>query len=322
MRVFVTGATGFIGGELARRLRARGDDVRALVRKPDKATDLRELGCELITGDLSDERAIRDGMQGCDAVIHVAAVYEVGIPKSRHPEMYDANVRGTERVLGAALELKVGKVVYVSTIGAFGNTRGEVVDETFRHRGGGYTSYYEETKVEAHQIAERLIGEGLPCVIVQPGGVYGPDDPSAPGALMRQFLDGRLPAMMFPETGFNMVHRDDVAAGILLALDKGRPGEAYVLGGEITTIGGLFKTLAAVAGKKPPRITIPGILVKPLIPLGPVVGPALGLGPNLGELVTAAEGVTYWAKDDKARRELEQGLRDTITAEGRIPAKA
>src|SRR5207253_3088323 len=127
-----------------------------------------------------------------------------------------------------------------------------VVDESHVHH-ERYVSYYDETKHRAHKVAQKLIREGMPLVIVQPGGVYGPDDSSATGRLMRQFLDGKLPAMMFPDTGINMVHRDDVAMGILLALDKGKPGEAYVIGGEITTTGEVIKTLARVAGKKPPR---------------------------------------------------------------------
>jgi dihydroflavonol-4-reductase len=326
MQVFVTGATGFIGSEVARRLRDRGDQVRALVRNPARAAALTEIGCELVAGELGDLAAIRSGMTGCDAVIHGAAIYEIGIPKSRRPAMYEANVLGTENVLAAALELKVKKVVYISTVNAFGNTEGRVVDESHLHN-ERYVSYYDETKHKAHKIARDFIARGLPLVIVQPGGVYGPGDTSPQGKLINQFLDGKLPAMMFPQTGFNMVHRDDVAAGILLCLDKGKAGEAYVLGGQITTMGQAIKTLALVSGRKTPRLTLPSILIKAVAPLGPVIGPAMGQGPNLGEIIKAADNVTYWAKDDKARQELgyaprslEQGLRDTLEADGRLPA--
>jgi nucleoside-diphosphate-sugar epimerase len=240
--------------------------------------------------------------------------------------MYEANVQGTENVLGVALDLKVTKAVYVSTVNAFGNTAGRVVDESHLHD-ERYVSYYDETKHKAHKVARDFIAKGLPLVIVQPGGVYGPGDTSPQGRIFNQFLDGKLPAMMFPNTGFNMVHRDDVAAGILLCLDKGKAGEAYVLGGEITTIGELINTLARVAGRKPPRLTLPAIVIKAVAPLGPVLGPAMGQGPNLGEIIKAADNVTYWAKDDKARSELgysprplEQGLRETLEADGRLPA--
>jgi dihydroflavonol-4-reductase len=330
MRVFVTGGTGFIGGHVVRKLRDRGDEVRALVRTPSKGSALQELGCELIPGSLADADAIRAGMEGSDAVVHGAAVYEVGIPKSAHRAMYEANVVGTETVLGAALDAKVPKVVYISTVGAFGNTKGQVVDETYEHAGTGYTSYYEETKVEAHRIAKRLIAdEGLPCVIVQPGGVYGPDDHSAIGSQMNQFLAGKMPLIAFPELGFNLVHVDDVADGVLLALDKGKVGEAYVLGGQITTMRELIDTLARVTDKKAPKRALPTGLMKAMTPLGPVVGKVMNQGPNLAELISSADNVTFWAKHDKAIAELgysprglEQGLRDTLEAEGRLPAAA
>jgi dihydroflavonol-4-reductase len=328
MRVFVTGGTGFIGGHVVRKLRERGDEVRALVRSPDKGAALTELGCELVAGTLSSKDAIRTGMEGCDAAIHGAAVYEVGIPSSEHRAMYEANVIGTDNVLRATLEAKLDRVVYISTVGAFGNTKGRVVDESYQHPGTGYTSYYEETKVEAHRLATRLIAEeALPCVIVQPGGVYGPDDHSALGRQMNQFLAGRMPLIAFPELGFNMVHVDDVAAGVLLALDQGKIGEAYVLGGQITTMRELIQTLARVAGKKAPKRALPTGVMKAMTPLGPIVGKAMNQGPNLRELINSADNVTFWAKHDKAMaalgyspRGLEQGLRDTLEVEGKLPA--
>jgi dihydroflavonol-4-reductase len=330
MRVFVTGGTGFIGGQVVRKLRERGDEVRALVRSPDKGQALADLGCELVSGTLSNKDAIGAGMQGCEAAIHGAAVYEVGIPESEHRAMYEANVIGTENVLRAALEAKLPKVVYISTVGAFGNTKGQVVDESYEHPGTSFTSYYEETKLEAHRLAKRLIAEeGLSCVIVQPGGVYGPQDHSAIGQQMNQFLAGRMPLIAFPDLGFNMVHVDDVAAGVLLALDKGKSGEAYVLGGQITTMRELVQTLARVAGKKAPRRALPTPLMKAMTPFGPIVGKVMGQGPNLRELISSADNVTFWAKHDKAMAELEysprgleQGLRDTLEAEGKLPAGA
>ena len=330
MKVFVTGGTGFIGGHVVRQLRERGDDVRVLVRTPAKGAPLEEVGCELVAGSLADADAIRAGIEGCDAVIHGAAMYEVGIPESEHRAMYEANVIGTETVLRAALDAKVPKMVYISTVGAFGNTKGEVVDEGYEHPGAGYTSYYEETKVEAHRIAKRLIAdEGLPCVIVQPGGVYGPDDHSALGRQMNQFLDGKMPLIAFPELGMNMVHVDDVAAGVLLALEKGKVGEAYVLGGQLTTMRELIDTLAQVTDKKAPKRALPTGLMKVMTPIGPVVGKMMNQGPNLRELISSADNVTFWAKHDKAMadlgyspRGLEQGLRDTLEAEGKLPAAA
>jgi dihydroflavonol-4-reductase len=328
MRVFLTGGTGFIGGHVARKLRERGDEVRGLVRNLDKGRALEELGCELVAGDLADGAAIAGGLEGCDALIHGAAIYEVGIPADEHRRMYEANVLGTERVLRTALEAGTPKVVYVSTVGSFGNTRGQVVDETYEHPGTDFTSYYEQTKYEAHQIAKRLIAEdGLPCVIVQPGGVYGPDDHSTLGKQMNDFLAGRMPLLVFPDLGMNMVHVEDVADGVLLALDSGKPGESYVLGGQITTMRELIGALGRVAERKPPSRAMPTSVLKALAPAGPMVGKLMGQPPNLRELISSADGVTFWAKHDKAMAELgysprglETGLRDMLEAEGKLPA--
>lgn len=307
MRVFLTGAGGFVMGAVARHLRTRGDAVVALVRDPARATVLSEIGCELARGDLRDADAIRDRLAGCDAAIHGAAIYEVGVSGKRRAEMFETNARGTERVLAACRSARVGKVVYVSTIAAFGNTRGQVVDESFRHD-GRYTSAYDETKHRAHIVAVRYQAEGLPLVIVQPGVVYGPGDHSAIGGAMQQVAAGTARVMFFPEFGMNVVHVDDVASGVLLALDRGRAGESYVLGGDLTTIRSLLRTVAEVTGQRAPSLTIPNALLRVI---------ALPSA-RLRETVRSADGVTFWATDAKARNELghasrplEQGLRET-----------
>lgn len=329
MRVFITGGTGFIGGEVVRQLRARGDDVVCLVRNPEKGKKAAELGAKLVSGDLGNEKAIREGMAGCDAVIHAAAVYEVGIPASQRAAMKEANVGGTERVLGAALAEKIPKAVYVSTVGVFGNTHGQIVDESYEHPAKDFTSCYEQTKWEAHQVAKRLIGEGLPCVIVQPGGVYGPGDTSSIAELLNQFLAGKMPLLPFPELGICLSHVEDIAAGILLGLDKGRAGEAYVISGPATTVREAIGVVAEVTGKKAPKRALPVPLMKAMIPIGPLVGKLMGQPPNLRELISSADGVTFWASYDKAKSELgyeprglEQGLREMLTAEGKVPAAA
>lgn len=241
--------------------------------------------------------------------------------------MREANVGGTERVLGAAKELGVPKVVYVSTVGVFGNTHGRVVDESYEHPAQEFTSAYEETKWEAHQVAKRLIAEGLPCVIVQPGGVYGPGDTSSVGQLLDQFLSGRMPLMPFPELGICLTHVEDIATGVLLALDKGRTGEAYVISGPATTMREAIGVVAEVTGRKPPRGAIPTPLLKAMVPVGPWIGKLMGQPPNLRELISSADGVTFWAGYEKAQRELgyeprglEAGLRAMLLAEGRVAA--
>ena len=330
MKVFVTGGTGFIGGEVVRQLRDRGDEVVCLVRSPEKAGKLTEMGCELVAGDLGDGDAIRAGLEGCDALIHAAAMYEVGIPDSQHQAMFDANVTGTERVLEAALAAKTPRIVHVSTCGIFGNTHGEVVDESYEHPGDEFTSYYEETKLESHRIAKRMIAEdGLPCIIVQPGGVYGPGDTSQVADLVDQLLAGKLPLIPFPDLGVCMSHVEDIAGGILLALDKGTLGETYVISGPATTMREAIETVARLAGRKPPKHAVPVPLLKAMTPIGPLIGKVMNQPPNLRELISSADGVTFWASYEKAGRELgydprglEEGLRQTLEAEGKIPAAA
>ena len=321
MKAFVTGGTGFIGSRVVSRLRDRGDEVVALVRNPEKATGLAALGCELVEGDLSSVQAIRDGVRGCDAVFHIAAVYKVGIPASECDAMRDCNVGGTERVLDAAVDAGVGRIVYVSTVAVFGNTRGQVVDETYSRNGEDFLSCYDETKWQSHQVALDRIGKGAPVVIVQPGGVYGPGDHSELGNMIDQAATGKLKMKMFPETGFNLVHVDDVADGIVLAYDKGETGQSYVLGGQVSNMGELVEKVSEIAGRKAPSRTLPTGLMKMAIPIGPLVGKAMGFPPNLRELIRTSDGVTFWAKDDKARRELgyaprdmDTGLRQTLAA--------
>ncbi len=324
MRAFVTGATGFIGAHVARKLSERGDQVVALVRSPDKADALREQGAELVEGDLSDVEAIKRGVEGADAVFHVGAIYKVGIPKKDREGMIDTNVHGTERVLDAAHEAGVPRIVYVSTVNVFGNTGGKLVDESYRRdESEGFLSCYDESKYRSHQVAEDRIARGYPIVIVQPGGVYGPGDHSEVGNVIEQVRTGKLKAKAFPEMGMMLVHVEDVADGVLLAYDKGEIGESYVLAGEQTTMDDIISRTAELAGRKPPRMTMPTPLIKATAPLGPLVGPALGFPPNLGELISVSSGVTYWASDDKARRELgfqprdlDTGLKETLAAAG------
>jgi nucleoside-diphosphate-sugar epimerase len=242
--------------------------------------------------------------------------------------MREANVGGTERVLGAALEAGVGKVVYVSTVGIFGNTDGQIVDEGYEHQ-GEFLSEYEKTKWEAHQVAKRLIGEGLPCVIVQPGGVYGPGDTSPMGVMLDQFLSGKMPLIPFPDLGICLTHVEDIAGGIILGLDKGRVGEAYIISGPVTTVRGAIEVVAGLTGKKAPKHALPTGLMKALVPIGRLVGKLMGQQPNLRELIASADGVTFWATYEKAAKELgyeprglEEGLRAMLAADGRLPAGA
>ena len=268
MRVFLTGATGFIGSALATALLQRGDVVVALVRSPGKASNLAVQGCELIEGDLGNVGTLKRAMDGADAVIHAAAIYKVGVREDRWPDMLDTNVDGTERVLDAA---------------AF-------------------------------------------AVIVMPSAVYGPKDASPVGLALYMFLAGRMPAMVLGQTGLSFVYRDDVVDGILAVLDHGRIGEKYILSGENATLREFIATAGDITGRRPPRFDLPTGVLRAVAPLGPLLGPALGLPPNLREVISAGEA-TYYATHAKATAELgfqprplAQGLRDTLLAEGRLAA--
>ena len=293
MRVFATGTTGFLGSVIAERLRARGDTVVQLVRDPAKAELLRKTGRDVIVGDLADPDALKRGCDGCDAVVHAGAIYEVGVSAPRRVDMYKANVEGTEAILSAALAVGVPKVVHTSSIVVFGNTDGKVVDETYR-RGPGYTSYYDETKTLAHRVALGYAAKGLPVVIAQPGQIYGPGDHSGIGVLFRRAAAGKLPVLTFGDLGLSFVHVADVAAGIVTLLDRGRPGEAYVLGGERSRLRDAIRVMAALAGKPPPRFEVPTSILRF----------AARLRPEVAEVMKSADRVTFWASDAKARAEL------------------
>jgi nucleoside-diphosphate-sugar epimerase len=320
VKIFVTGGTGFIGERVVRKLRARGDHVVALVRSDPRSATFDDPGVELARGNVSDGASVRRALNGCEAVFHLAGVYRVGIRRNERPAMYDANVRGTKVVLDAAQEAGVPRILYVSTCNVFGNTRGRIVDETYeRPEGDGFLSYYDETKYLAHRAATERIGRGAPIVIAQPGGVYGPGDHSEVGWMLEQLRRGRLWFRLFPGLGMNFVHVEDVTEGIVLTHARGRLGESYVLGGEIARMGDLVDRAASVLGRQPPRRTLPAPLIRMTAPLGPLAARLIGTPPNLAEAMRAAHGVTYWATDAKARRELgyaprslSEGLRQTL----------
>lgn len=307
-RALVTGGGGFIGRRVVDRLIRAGSEVRAIARSDASAERLRKAGCEVTIGDATDVRVLASTLAGCDAVYHLAGDYRVGIGRADHPDMLAANVTAAERVLDAAIAADVRRIVHVSTINAFGDTSYRVVDETFeRPRPYRYLSYYDETKHLAHLASEKRIEAGAPVIVAMPGGVYGPNDPSSLGNVLRGTASGRLNAITFGDLGMNMAHVDDIAAGIVLMGTQGQVGEKYVLGGEITTLAELVRRVAAIAGRPAPRFSTPTWALRAA---APVVG---RIGPNLGELVSASAGVTYWATDAKARAELGYAPRDLET---------
>jgi len=317
MKVALTGGAGFVGGAIARLLRERGDDIVALVRDPARAGRLTEIGAQVIANDLSDATTIAAALAGADAVIHAAGSYRVGITKEERPQMWDANVGTTTRFLDAAAAAGTKWIVYVSTVNIFGNTHRRVVDEGYRRNlVAGFVSYYDETKFRAHEVAEGRLAGGAPIVIVLPSQVYGPGDHSAFGEQLAAAYAGKLPYRAVDDVGVGLVHVDDLAAGIAAALDRGEIGRSYILSGPTTTLGDAIELAANVGRRKPPRLHVPTGLLRAFAPFGPLIGQ-----PNLGEVISASSGVTYWATAARAEQELgfharpiEDGLRDTFAA--------
>jgi dihydroflavonol-4-reductase len=259
-------------------------------------------------------------MRGADGLIHAAGSYRVGIKPAEREAMRDANVGTTERVLDAAIAASVPRVVYVSTVNVFGNTNGTVVDETYRRDlADGFLTWYDETKYRAHETAEARIGRGAPIVIVEPSQIYGPQDHSVASAQLADAYAGRLAYTAFAGAGLGWVHVDDLARGIVTALDRGPVGESFVLSGPRHRLGEAVVIAARAGGRRPPRISVPTALLRVVAPLNDRLVHLPGLPDDLAETIRASDGVTYWATAAKAERELgfvarplEQGVRDTF----------
>lgn len=316
MKYFITGATGFVGGVLARQLREAGHDVNASIRDPRKATELQSLGVKLFTGDVTDKESMREAMTGVDGVFHVAGWYKVG---SRDKSLGEKiNVQGTRNVLELMQELRIPKGVYTSTLGVNSDTHGKIKNETYRFSGKHLTEY-DRTKAEAHHIAEQFIELGLPLIIVMPGRSYGPGDTSILRRNIIDFLEGRLP-MLPTQAGFCWAHIDDTAHAHILAMEKGAPGETYIIAGEPCTFLDAFQLASHITGKPTPRAVSHRIFKA----LSFIVKPFDSVLPELytSEALRVLGGATYWGDNSKAKRflgynprPLTEGLESTLKHE-------
>ncbi|MBX5453569.1 MAG: NAD-dependent epimerase/dehydratase family protein, partial [Acidobacteriia bacterium] len=247
----VTGATGFVGSAVVRALLAQGYPVRALVRKGSDQRNLAGLSLELVEGDLADQTALARAVSGCRYVFHIAADYRLWVPDPA--EMMRTNVEGTKNVMEAALVAGVERVVHCSSVAALGLTEdGSPADETTPVKESVLIGPYKRSKYLAEQaVLEMVRSRGLPAVIVNPSTPVGPRDlkPTPTGKMILDAAAGRMPGYL--DTGLNIVHVDDVAFGHLLALERGRVGEHYILGGENYALADLFKEIAEIAGVRP-----------------------------------------------------------------------
>ncbi len=259
----MTGATGFVGSAVARCLLARGHAVRALVRPLSDRANLAGLALELVEGDLTDPQSLVRAVAGCDHVMHVAADYRIWVPD---PEaMLHANVGGTRALMLAAREAGVGRIVYCSSVAALGlKYDGSSADETTPVSEASVVGIYKKSKYRAEQAVLSLVAEGMDIVVVNPAAPVGPRDikPTPTGRMIADAARGRMPAYL--PTGLNIVHVDDVAEGHLLALERGRAGERYILGSENMTLKTLLEMVDGVSGRRQRRLALSARVLWPL----------------------------------------------------------
>jgi dihydroflavonol-4-reductase len=252
MTTLVPGASGFLGWHVARLLRERGHQVRCLVRP---GSQVASLDVETVTGDLRDPASLDRAVAGCSLVFHVAADYRLWAKDPQ--ELYRSNVDGTHNLLEAARAARVGRIVYTSTVGCIGIPHGGIGDETTPVSLLDMAGHYKRSKFLAEGVALEYARDGLPVVIVNPTAPIGDHDvkPTPTGRIVLDFLNGNMPA--FIDTGLNVVDVRDCAEGHLLACERGRPGERYILGAENLTLAQILQKLARITGRKAPAIRLP-----------------------------------------------------------------
>jgi dihydroflavonol-4-reductase len=316
-RVFLTGATGFIGRPLVAELLRRGYEVHALVRSPraSAAQALASAGVRIFPGDVTRPETLRAGMEGVDAVIHNAAWFAFGIRRRDAATMHATNVGGTRHTLDAALAAGVRRIVYVSTILAFGHTDGAVADEDARRRHPP-RSLYERTKSEAHAYATELQARGAPIVVACPGAVFGPGDPSVTGMMLRMYVRGLQPPVELGTAGrIGRIHVLDVVEGLVRCLERGTVGESYILSADTPLHADVFAVWRrSPGGARRTWWTVPDRLTRPLCGLlglveRPFHEPVL-FSREMAATVTAA----YAVSGAKAERELGLRYRDMEAA--------
>jgi dihydroflavonol-4-reductase len=263
MKALVTGATGFVGAAVAKALGAAGWQVRVLVRVGSDRGNVRALAVHIVEGDLADLSSLERALEGCDGLFHVAADYRLG---ARDPRpLYRTNVDGTRNILGAARSVGVPRVVFTSSVATVGiPADGVPGDENTPVTLSNMIGHYKRSKFLAEQVAREAAGAALSVVIVNPSTPVGPGDikPTPTGQLVLDAAGGRMPA--YVDTGLNIVHVDDVAAGHLLAFERGKSGERYILGGEDMSLETILTQIAGLTGRRPPRIRLPYGVVLPM----------------------------------------------------------
>jgi dihydroflavonol-4-reductase len=318
--VLVTGASGFIGSAVVRSLVTQGHTVRALIRSTSPRKELERLGVEMVVGDIVDRQSVARALQGMTHLIHVAADYRLWVPAPA--EMMHTNVEGTRIVMEEALHAGIDRIVYTSSVATLAlREDGKPADETEGLTPGQAVGAYKQSKVAAERVVELMVAEkGLPAVIVHPTAPLGPGDvkPTPTGRMVVRAAAGGMPA--FVDTGLNLVHVDDVAAGHVAALRGGQIGERYILGGENVPLSTILTEIAREAGRTPPLVRLPIPVVFPIAYCAEIYGRAIGQTPvfNRDELRMARHKMFFTS--DKARGELDyrprpyqEAIRDAVS---------
>lgn len=321
MRYFLTGATGFVGGCVAKQLREAGHEVLALVRTPAQAKPLADLGAQIAQGDVTNKESMRAPMSGCDGVFHIAGWYKVGV-KDSSPGM-QVNVYGTRNVLELMQELAIKKGVYTSTLAVNSDTHGIVRDESY-HFNGKHVSEYDRTKALAHELALQFIAKGLGLVIVQPGLIYGPGDQGPAHDLLLQYLARTLPIVP-QRAAYCWAHVEDVARGHIQAMEHGKLGESYFLAGPVHSLLDALHMAKQITGVPLPALTAPPMMLHAMSKVMAVFERVVPVPDTYSsEYLRVSAGVTYLGDSTKARRELGwsarplmQGLTETLEYEMR-----
>lgn len=303
----VTGATGFVGSAVARALLERGRRLRLLVRQTSDRRNVADLPVEFVVGDLADPRSLAEALEGVTYLFHVAADYRLWVP---NPEvMMKANVEGTRRLMLAAMKAGVKRIVYCSSVAALATAHdGIPATESSPVTEDQIVGVYKRSKYRAEQEVLRLVREeGLPAVIVNPSTPVGPRDikPTPTGQMILDCATGRMPA--YVETGLNIVHVDDVAEGHVLAFEHGTIGEKYILGGENLMLGDLFRMVAEVAHRRPPRIQLRQSWLYPVAHLSELLAKGFGIQPRVTkEMLDMSKKLMFFSS---AKAEQELGYR-------------
>ena len=315
--VLVTGASGFLGSAIAGALRARGHEVRALVRRSSPRINLNpaDTVCE---GDLRDRASLALALKGARFLFHVAADYRLW---ARNPEeILRNNVEGTRFIMEEALSAGVERIVYTSSVATLKLTDGAAATEDHPLAEGEGIGAYKRSKVAAERLVEAMIQrDGLPAVVVNPSTPIGPRDarPTPTGRIIVEAASGRMPA--FVDTGLNLAHVDDVAAGHVAALERGRIGERYILGGDNVFLADMLADIARLVGRRPPTLKLPRTMLYPIAYGAELLAPLRGVEPfiTMDGLRMARHHMFF--DDTKARRELgyvsrpyREGLADAI----------